>query len=47
MNDSYNQDKKAEKAEKKSENSDRAVYVKEDDQDWGSSGMNNIQSDSE
>ena len=27
--------------------SDTGLYVKEDDQDWGSSGMNNIQSDSE
>jgi len=23
------------------------LYVKEDDQDWGSAGMNNIQSDSD
>ena len=26
---------------------DKTLYVKEDDQDWGSSGMNDIQSDSE
>ena len=24
----------------------RGLYVKEDDQDWGSAGMNNIQTDS-
>ena len=34
-------------AEKKSQNngefSTRGVYVREDDQDWGSSGMNNIE----
>ena len=24
----------------------RGLYIKEDDQDWGSAGMNNIQSDS-
>ena len=46
MNDSCDPNKEAEKAEKMSENSDRAVYVKEDDQDWGRSVMNNIQSDS-
>ena len=27
--------------------SERGLYVKEDDQDWGSSGMNDIQKDSE
>ena len=27
--------------------SERGVYVKEDDQDWGSSGMNDLQKDSE
>ena len=27
--------------------SDKGLYVKEDDQDWGSAGMNNIQEDSE
>ena len=25
----------------------KGLYVKEDDQDWGSGGMNNIQEDSE
>jgi len=27
--------------------SDKGLYVKEDDQDWGSAGMNNVQVDSE
>ena len=27
--------------------SESGVFVREDDQDWGSSGMNNIQSDTE
>ena len=26
---------------------EKGLYVKEDDQDWGSAGMNNIQKDSE
>ena len=26
---------------------DKGLYVKEDDQDWGSAGMNNIQTTSE
>jgi len=33
--------------EKNSQFSESGIYIKEDDQDWGSSGMNNIQSDSE
>tara|TARA_B100001123_G_C14792589_1_gene821058 strand:- start:284 stop:412 length:129 start_codon:yes stop_codon:yes gene_type:complete len=27
--------------------SDSGLYVKEDDQDWGSAGMNDVQEDSE
>ena len=27
--------------------SDKGLYVNEDDQDWGSAGMNNVQEDSE
>ena len=27
--------------------SERGLYVKEDDQDWGSAGMNDVQEDSE
>ena len=34
-----------EKAEQNSQLSERGVYVREDDQDWGSAGMNNIEED--
>ena len=27
--------------------SDKGLYVKEDDQDWGSAGMNDVQNDPE
>jgi hypothetical protein len=27
--------------------SDKGLYVNDDDQDWGSAGMNNVQEDSE
>ena len=27
--------------------SDKGLYVNDDDQDWGSSGMNNVQEDAE
>ncbi len=27
--------------------SDKGLYVKEDDQDWGTAGMNDVQEDSE
>ena len=30
----------------KSQFSNRSIYVREDDQDWGSAGMNDIQEDS-
>ena len=36
-----------EKTEKNSQFSESGVFVREDDQDWGSSGMNDIQVDSE
>ena len=32
---------------KNSQSSNKGLYVKEDDQDWGSAGMNNIQEESE
>ncbi|MDC0059462.1 hypothetical protein OAJ18_00410 [Pelagibacteraceae bacterium] len=35
--------KKTEKNEKNGQFSEHGVFVKEDDQDWGSSGMNDIQ----
>ena len=31
------------KDQKSSQNSEGGLYVREDDQDWGSAGMNNIQ----
>ena len=34
-----------EKAEQNSQLSERGVYVREDDQDWGSAGMNNVEED--
>jgi len=43
MNDSKNAYKSVEKAEKYSQFSESGVFVKEDDQDWGSSGMYDIQ----
>ena len=35
-----------EKSKQISELSEKGLYVREDDQDWGSAGMNNIQKDS-
>ena len=35
------------KSQQMSQFSERGLYVKEDDQDWGSAGMNDIQKDSE
>ena len=48
MNDLLDPEKNVEKDQQQdSQFSQKAVYVREDDQDWGSSGMNNIQTDSE
>tara|TARA_B110000438_G_scaffold303714_1_gene366708 strand:- start:6825 stop:6968 length:144 start_codon:yes stop_codon:yes gene_type:complete len=38
---------KNEQTEQESQFSQKAVYVREDDQDWGSSGMNDIHLSSE
>ena len=35
------------KEQKNSQLYSRGLYVKEDDQDWGSAGMNDVQEDSE
>ena len=43
MNDVLNPEKNSEKSQNDSQFSHKAVYVREDDQDWGSSGMNDIQ----
>ena len=40
-------EKNIEKGQQNNEFSQKSVYVREDDQDWGSSGMNDIQKDSE
>ena len=32
---------------KNSQSYNKGLYVKEDDQDWGCAGMNNVQEDSE
>ena len=36
----------AQKEQQKNQFSESGLYVKEDDQDWGSAGMNDIQKDS-
>ena len=43
MDDLIDTEKKIEKSKQNSQFSQKSVYVREDDQDWGSSGMNDIQ----
>ena len=43
MNSKSNSDSDKEKTQKSSQFSGSGVYVREDDQDWGSAGMNNIE----
>ena len=40
-------DKTDPKSQTIEQSSDKGLYVKEDDQDWGSAGMNDVQEDSE
>ena len=47
MNEPLNPEKDTKKSKQSSEFSQRTVYVREDDQDWGSAGMNDIQTVSE
>ena len=47
MNDLLNPEKDSKKEQENSQFSQKSVYVRDDDQDWGSSGMNNIQTDYE
>ena len=50
MNDFLNpkdSDLLAPKVQQSEQFSEEGVYVREDDQDWGSAGMNDIQKDSE
>ena len=47
MNEPLNPEKDIEKSKQSSQFSKRAVFVREDDQDWGSAGMNDIKTVSE
>ena len=47
MNDLLDPEKNIEKSQQNSQYSHKSVYVRDDDQDWGSSGMNDIQTVSE
>ena len=47
MNDLLDPKKNVEKSLQNSQFSQKGIYVREDDQDWGSSGMNDIQTTSE
>ena len=47
MNDLLSPEKNVEKSQQNSQFSQKGIYVREDDQDWGSSGMNDIQKDPE
>ena len=50
MNDLLNPKNTAwlvEKSQQANQFAENGLYVKEDDQDWGSAGMNDIQKDSE
>ena len=47
MNEPLNPEKNIEKSKQSSQFSQKSVYVRDDDQDWGSSGMNDIQTTSE
>ena len=45
MNDLLDPEKNIEKSQENSQFSQKSVYVRDDDQDWGSSGMNDIKHD--
>ena len=47
MNDLLDPEKNVEKNQLDSQFSQKTVFVREDDQDWGSAGMNDIQKDLE
>ena len=47
MNDYLDPERNIEKNNQISQFSQKSVYVREDDQDWGSSGMNDIHKASE
>ena len=43
MNDLLDPNKQVEKNQQSSQFSESGLYIREDDQDWGSAGMNDIQ----
>ena len=47
MNDLLDPNKNSVKDKQNSQFSEGGLYVREDDQDWGSAGMNDIQQDSD
>ena len=47
MNELLDPEKNAEISKQNSQFSQKTVYVREDDQDWGSAGMNDIHKTSE
>ena len=47
MSDLLDPEKDIEKGQEKGQFSQKTVYVREDDQDWGSAGMNDVLIDSE
>ena len=47
MNDLLDPEKNVEKTQLNSQFSQKTVFVREDDQDWGSAGMNDVLIDSE
>ena len=47
MNNLLDPEKNIEKNQLNTQFSQKSVYVREDDQDWGSSGMNDIHTSSE
>ena len=46
MKNKSNPHSEKEKTQQNSQFSEHGVYVREDDQDWGSAGMNNIEEES-
>ena len=47
MNSILDPNKRVEKDQRNSQFSERGLYIREDDQDWGSAGMNDAQQDSD
>ena len=43
MNDFLDPEKNIKEGEQSSQFSQKSVYMRDDDQDWGSSGMNDVQ----